>query len=75
MKKIMDWKLFLPSLTSAWCIGISLRFLLMGDNTYELILFDMFFDWGMMLALGISLFVYTIYIALKKPKENEGKYP
>jgi len=65
-KKIMDWKLFLFSLTAAWCIGISMRFLLMGNDTYKLNLWDTFFDWGIMLTLGIILLVYSAYLVYKK---------
>jgi hypothetical protein len=52
----------LLSLISAWMIGAGFRFIMMQPSEiYTYSVFDKFFDWGIMLALGIILFVYTLY--------------
>jgi hypothetical protein len=58
--------LFIISLTSAWCMGIGFRFLMMGTtDTYLINPFDKFFDWGILALLGLILFISTIYFTIK----------
>ena len=45
----------------------------MGNDMYKLNTFDMFFDWGIMLTLGIILFVYSAYLVYKRLEEKEAK--
>jgi len=65
---IMKPRIFILSLTAAWCIGISIRFLLMGTSTYQLNLLDTMFDWGILLMLGIILLIYNIYEVMHNGK-------
>jgi hypothetical protein len=49
-------------LTSAWMTGAGFRFIMMEpSDIYTYSIFDKFFDWGIMFALGITLFAYAIY--------------
>ena len=60
--KLTQIRFCVSLLTSAWVAGIGLRFILMGtQNIYELNTLDLFFDWGILFTLGISLLLLTIY--------------
>ena len=66
-------RFFLLSLTSAWCIGIGLRFIFM-DTSKEIYVngvFDKFFDWGGLFILGCLLFIYCIFEFGKVVKDKK----
>lgn len=67
---------FLWSLSSAWMIGIGLRMVIesiQADSVYEFkICFDTFFDWSILLILGIILFITLIYDIIKEVSEKDG---
>lgn len=51
------------SLSSAWMMGIGLRFIFDGyvnGNVFAVPLFDAVFDWGVLFILGLVLFIYSI---------------
>jgi len=53
---------FLLSLSSAWMLGIGLRFLIMSSNSlYVVNLLDRFYDWGIMFFLGLFLLVVCVF--------------
>lgn len=56
-------------LSSAWMIGIGMRFIMMGhDEIYTYSLFDKVFDWGILLLMGVMLFTVTILRYLRETK-------
>jgi len=59
----------------AWMIGISLRFIIDGyfnHMIYKANLFDACFDWGLLLVLGMVVFV-LIFFDLRKHYGELGK--
>ena len=59
---------FFFSLCSAWMIGISIRFIIdgyMNNMVYMANVFDLFFDWGILLVFGVLLFVFSVFFGLK----------
>jgi hypothetical protein len=66
-------RFFLPSLCAAWMIGIGLRFIFDGffnKNVFSVNVFDVWFDWGVLVVLGLSLFIYSTFRALKETREE-----
>ena len=62
-------------LSSAWMIGIALRFLYMLEiNTYTFSLFDKIFDWGGLFVFGITLFYVTIFDYLEEKKNEKNSF-
>jgi len=65
---------FLLSLCSAFMVGIGLRMIIDGyfnKQIYRVNYFDLFFDWSILVALGICLFVFSIYKALKQNNSED----
>jgi hypothetical protein len=66
-------KMLLLLLLVGWSVGLSLRFLveyfINGHNLYNIVLFDMLFDWLGMFLLGIAnlgVFLHEFYIEVKR---------
>ena len=60
---MISYKFFIMSLSSAWMMGIGLRFIFDGyvnSNTFAVPLFDAIFDYGVLFFLGLVLFIYSI---------------
>ena len=76
---VMVSKFFLFSLTGVWCIAIGLRFLLApSEAVYEGTVYvvndlDRFFDWGILLVLGVIMFVFSIVSAYRYDKQVKNK--
>ena len=67
LTRLVKTQLFLMTLTSAWCIGIGLRMLLMSEtDIYRINLFDQIFDWGVLLVLGLLMMLLSIHIFVKE---------
>lgn len=67
---------FLLSLCSAFMVGTGLRMIIDGyfnKKIYIVNYFDLFFDWSMLIALGICLFVFSMYKALKQNNSKDVK--
>lgn len=57
-------------LSSAWMMGIGLRFVMMQPtDLYTFSWLDKFFDWGVLLMLGVVLFLVTVHGYFKDKKE------
>jgi hypothetical protein len=55
---------FLSSLCGAWMVAISLRFIIdsyLNKQLYQVNQLDVWFDWGILLALGIFVFVIIFF--------------
>ena len=65
-RAIMKPFFFLTSLSAAWMMGIGFRFLMMSEREiYINNSFDKFFDWGILIILGLLLFITTIFLYIK----------
>jgi hypothetical protein len=54
-------------------IGIGTRMVIDGffnKNIFGVNVFDAVFDWGILIFLGIILFIYSTYRAIRKAKEE-----
>jgi hypothetical protein len=54
-------------------IGLGFRLLIDGffnHNIFSVNLFDAVFDWGILIILGILLFIYTIHQTIKANEES-----
>jgi len=73
----MSTRFFLFSLCSAWMIAIGLRMIieiiLNHYTVYFANKFDLIFDWGMLLFLGVISLLINIYIEIKKSIEERKK--
>lgn len=70
---IINPRFFLLSLCSAYMIGLGFRLLIDGffnHNIFSVNLFDAVFDWGILIILGILLFIYTIHQTIKANEES-----